>query len=452
MPPTASLPLPASRLRTAALAVTAAVLLAGCASPQESPDDAPSGSASASASASSSPDPEAATQAAAEQAVSEMTLEQKAGQVLVATWDGADPAAVEAQIAQIEELELGGVIIMGSNVPTATGEGTTEAHGAGGGARGVDPQAMTAQNERLAAALAGDQRSWPGIISVDQEGGPVTRLGSPLTQWPAAAVIGAAEDPEQTRSAAGSLGSELTRLGFTMDHAPVADVTTPQDVVIEERAYSDDPQAVAEQVAAAVRGFRDAGIVSSPKHFPGHGSVGTDSHVGLPLQERTPQQLAAADWKPFRAAVEAGAPSIMMGHIAVAAWDPKVPATLQPQAYQALRDDLGFEGVAVTDALNMGAVTEIVGPGRAVDTGVSTPAGAALQAGADLLLMPADEAAAHRDIVRSVESGAIPQERLDEAAARVVAMQMDYASRTEEAPVPPAEPGEHQDVAEGLVR
>ncbi len=391
--------------------------------------------------------PDEQTRAEAERAVSGMSVEEKAGQVLVATWDGADPAAVDAQVEQIDELHLGGVIVMGSNIPTATGQGTTQEAGAGGGASDVDVEAMRSQNERMSEALADDERSWPGIISVDQEGGTVTRLGAPLTVWPAAQAIGAADDPELTREASAALGSELAGLGFTMDHAPVADVTTPGDAVIRDRAYSDDPAEVGEHAAAAVLGLSDAGVVSSPKHFPGHGSVTTDSHVGLPVQETEPEQLAEVDWAPFRDVVDAGAPSIMMGHIAVSAWDAEVPATLEPQAYEALREDLGFEGAAVTDALNMGAVTDAVGPGRPVDRGVGTPAGAALQAGADLLLMPEDEEAAHRDIVQAVESGAIPQQRLDEAAARVVAMQMAGAAQAESAPVEPSDLGAHRELA-----
>lgn len=470
---------PRPRLALAGAALTAAIGLSGCLQAQGPAPAAssgpPSGSASGPASEASggsaepgtaapSPGagdaapvqggsgtlPDQATRTEAEQAVAGMSVEEKAGQVLVATWDGADPGAVDAQIEQIDDLHLGGVIVMGSNVPTATGQGTTEQAGAEGGAQGVDVEAMAGQNRRVGEALAGDDRAWPGIISVDQEGGPVARLGAPLTQWPAASAIGAAGDPVLTREAASGLASELAGLGFTMDHAPVADVTTPGDAVILERAYGDDPEAVAEQVTAAVGGFQDAGLISSPKHFPGHGSVTTDSHVGLPVQQKTPEQLAETDWKPFRAAAEAGAPSIMMGHIAVDAWDPEVPATLEPQAYQALREDVGFEGVAVTDALNMGAVTDVVGPGQAVDTGVSTPAGAALQAGADLLLMPEDEQTAHRDIVQAVASGAIPQQRLDEAAARVVAMQMAYAQHRETAPVGPSEPGSRTELAARL--
>ncbi|MCY1684213.1 glycoside hydrolase family 3 N-terminal domain-containing protein [Kocuria sp. SL71] len=375
-----------------------------------------------------------------------MTLEEKAGQVLLATWSGADPASVDAQISQIGDLHLGGVIVMGANVPTADGQGITEEAGAGGGASDVDVEAMRSQNERVGAALSPQERNWSGIIGVDQEGGSVARLAEPLTVWPSAQTVGAADDPELTREAAAGMGAELAGLGFTMDFAPVADVTSPDDAVVQDRAYSDDPEIVSEQTVAAMSGLSDAGLISSPKHFPGHGSVSTDSHVGLPVQQTPVETLKDEDWAPFRAAVDAGAPTIMMGHIAVSDWTDQVPATLEPKAYQALREDLGFQGAVVTDALDMGALKDVVGPGRPVDSGVTTPAGAALQAGADLLVMPEDEAAAHADIVQAVESGAIPQQRLDEAAARVVAMQMSYDQAQESAPVEPAEPGSHQEL------
>ncbi len=391
--------------------------------------------------------PDERTRATAEEAVSEMTLEEKAGQVLLATWSGADPASVDAQISQIEDLHLGGVIVMGANVPTADGQGITEEAGAGGGASNVDVEAMRSQNDRVGAALSPEERSWPGIIGVDQEGGSVARLAEPLTVWPSAQTVGAADDPELTREAAAGMGAELAGLGFTMDFAPVADVTSPDDAVVQDRAYSDDPEIVSEQTVAAMSGLSDAGLISSPKHFPGHGSVSTDSHVGLPVQQTPVETLKDEDWAPFRAAVDAGAPTIMMGHIAVSDWTDQVPATLEPKAYQALREDLGFQGAVVTDALDMGALKDVVGPGRPVDSGVTTPAGAALQAGADLLVMPEDEAAAHADIVQAVESGAIPQQRLDDAAARVVAMQMSYDQAQGSAPVEPAEPGSHQELA-----
>ena len=454
-----------SRTRRAGLglALAAALALSACGSQEDSTpaeSAAPSGKATSAGPSDSSGRasdgagegsaallPDEKTREAAEQAVSEMTLQEKAGQVIGGTWDGADAASVDAQIAQIEDLHLGGVIIMGANVPTAEGQGTTEEAGAGGGASDVDVEAMRSQNERVGAALSPQERNWSGIIGVDQEGGSVARLAEPLTVWPSAQTVGAADDPELTREAAAGMGAELAGLGFTMDFAPVADVTSPDDAVVQDRAYSDDPEIVSEQTVAAMSGLSDAGLISSPKHFPGHGSVSTDSHVGLPVQQTPVETLKDGDWAPFRAAVDAGAPTIMMGHIAVSDWSAQVPASLEPKAYQALREDLGFQGAVVTDALDMGALKDVVGPGRPVDSGVTTPAGAALQAGADLLVMPEDEAAAHADIVQAVESGAIPQQRLDEAATRVVAMQMSYDQHRDSAPVQPAEPGSHRDLA-----
>lgn len=451
---------PRPRLTTAALLAGALVVLPACTSGGGGGNGGANGDSTTSAPASAGSDGQVnapttgpwavddQTWQQAQEAVAEMTVEEKAGQILVASYDGADAAAVQAQSQQIEDLHLGGVIVMGRNVPTTSGAGQTQEDTPLGGAQGVDTAAMTSQLANLQGSLSGshDNQDWPGIISVDQEGGTVTRLGSPLTEWPLTAQIGAADDPELTEEAAEGLASELAGLGFTMNNAPTADITTPGDAVIRDRAYGTEPDAVAEQVTASVEGHNNAGVVSSAKHFPGHGGVSTDSHVGLPVQEMSVAEMEDTDWVPFQAAVDAGVPTVMMGHIAVAEWNPEIPATLEPQAYQALREDLGFQGVVVTDALDMGALNGIVGEGLPVDTGVTTPAGAALQAGADLLLMPSDTAAAHQDIVAAVESGAIPEDRLDQAATRVVAMQMQYQTVQQDLSVDPSEPGSHQDV------
>ncbi|NHU86120.1 glycoside hydrolase family 3 protein [Kocuria sp. JC486] len=446
-------PISPSGLATTVLLTAGLFVLPSCAS--GGPGDGSSGAASASGDPTSTTSTttgpwavDAATQEAAEQAVRSMSVEEKAGQVIVASFDGSDAAAVDAQIQTIEDLHLGGVIVMGRNVPTTGGAGETQEDSALGGAQGVDVNAMTEQNARMQDALssAHEGQDWPGIISVDQEGGTVTRLGAPLTQWPLTSDIGEANDPDLTREAAAGLASELSGLGFTMNNAPSADVTTPGDAVVLDRSYGSDPENVGEQAVASVEGHTDAGLVSSPKHFPGHGSVTTDSHVGLPVQEKSVEDLKTSDWVPFQAAVDAGAPTVMMGHIAVSEWDAKIPATLQSKAYDAVRNDLGFKGAVVTDALDMGALQGMVGPGKTIDTGVTTPAGAALQAGADLLLMPEDAAAAHADIVQAVESSAIPEDRLDEAATRVVALQMMQKKAAEDPEAPASEPGSHQEL------
>ncbi|MGO4235031.1 glycoside hydrolase family 3 N-terminal domain-containing protein [Pseudarthrobacter sp. YAF2] len=332
-----------------------------------------------------------------------MSPEEKAGQVLLPFFKGNQ---VEAHAALIQRLHLAGSIIMGDNVPR-------DPQGK------VDVAAMGAVNQRLRQAVAADGRPWPGIIGVDQEGGAVARLGAPLTEWPAPMSYGAAGSEDLTHQAGKALAAELVPLGFDLDFAPDTDVTIgPKDPTIGARSMSADPAVAASQGVAFSRGMLDAGILPTVKHFPGHGSVTTDSHLSLPVQPATIDELRGRDWKPFQAAVAAGLPVVMTGHIAVPALEPGVPASLSAPSYAALRN-LGFQGVAVTDALNMGAVEE------------QYPAGAAavkaLAAGADLLLMPADVEQAHAAILQALAAGTLPAARLDDAARRVATMMVWHA-------------------------
>lgn len=416
-------------------AASAAVALASCtAAPGPVPSSAPSAPASPAASpstttapATSSPPPDPGArplgwgprqrdQDKAAAAVAAMTTEEKAGQVLLPSFKGKE---VEAHAAAIERLHLAGSIIMGDNVP-------------------LDPQGrldvsgMAAVNQRLAQAAAAGGRPWPGIIAVDQEGGQVARLGPPLTEWPTPMSYGAAGSVPLAKEAGQGLAAELVPLGFNVDFAPDTDVTVgPKDPTIGARSMSSDPGAAASLGVAFSQGMLAAGVLPAVKHFPGHGSVAVDSHVSLPVQPAAVADLGGRDWKPFGAAIAAGSPMVMTGHIAVPALQPGVPASLSGPTYAALRG-LGFNGVAVTDALNMGAVAKQY-PG-------GTAAVMALAAGADLLLMPADVGQAHAAIVQAVASGALPPERLDEAARRVATM-MAWHGRTAAANGAPAGSG-----------
>jgi beta-N-acetylhexosaminidase len=342
-----------------------------------------------------------------------MSTEEKAGQVLLPFFKGKE---VEAHAALIERLHLAGSIIMGDNVPLDP-QGRMDVNG------------MAAINQRLAQAVAAGGRPWPGIIAVDQEGGQVARLGVPLTEWPTPMSYGAAGSVPLAREAGQGLAAELVPLGFNLDFAPDTDVTIgPGDPTIGARSMSSDPGAAASLGVAFSQGMLAAGVLPTVKHFPGHGSVTVDSHHNLPTQPASVAELSGRDWKPFEAAIAAGSPMVMTGHIAVPALEPGVPASLSGPTYAALRG-LGFKGVAVTDALNMGAVTKQY-PG-------GTAAVMALAAGADLLLMPADAGLAHAAIVQAVASGQLPPERLDEAARRVATM-MIWHSRTAVAAGAPA--------------
>ncbi|MEE2568141.1 glycoside hydrolase family 3 N-terminal domain-containing protein [Pseudarthrobacter sp. J64] len=387
-------------------------------SPAASPRTAPASPDSTAADTASVPlgwGPEQRDADAATAALAGMTVEQKAGQVLVPFYSGADPAA---QADTIRRLHLAGSIVMGDNVPQAA-EGS------------ADPAAMARSTAVLQEAVGADGRTWPGIVAVDQEGGPVARLRAPLTEWPAAMAYGAAGDPAMARDAGRAMGAELAGLGFTMNFAPDADVTIgPQDPVIRSRSFSDDPDAVAAHAVAMSAGLVDAGVLPAVKHFPGHGSVTVDSHVGLPVQGAGLAELEARDWKPFRAAVAAGLPMVMTGHIDVPALEPGIPASLSKATYGHLRS-LGFKGVVVTDALNMGAIGQ--------NYAVGEESVKALAAGADLLLMPPDVEAAHSAIVTAVGNGSLPEDRLNEAAARVITL-MAWQGR-KGAGTPPVPPG-----------
>ncbi|MBD8021230.1 glycoside hydrolase family 3 N-terminal domain-containing protein [Brevibacterium gallinarum] len=326
--------------------------------------------------------------------VAEMDDTALAGAVIMGSYDGTD-AAAGAQL--IRDHQLAGVIVMPYNLP-----------------QDVDRQTVASMTEQFRTAAG--ERGWQTMIGVDQEGGPVTRAGSAAVELPPLMAHGAADDPALTSQITALQGRDLIELGFTTDFAPIADVTVGKDdPAISVRSAGDDPQRVSSVVEAAVTGYDEAGIISSLKHFPGHGALTEDSHETLPVSQKSLGELADRDFVPFADAAEAGvATSMMVGHIALPD-DETLPASLNPKAYQALREDVGFEGLIVTDALNMGAVT-------AGSPGQETVR--ALAAGADLALLPPDSAAAAEAVRTALSDGTLKREDLKESATRVVAAQL----------------------------
>lgn len=323
---------------------------------------------------------------------------QLAGQLIVAAYQGSDPAAAAALV---RDQHLGGVITLGANVPESVEDRV--------------PQ-LSLLTAAVQQAVMEDGRAWPAFLAIDQEGGPITRVGAPLDRWPAAMSLGASRDAELAREVATASGEQLRALGYTVVLAPDADVTIgPQDPTIGARSPGTDPQVVAEIAVAQASGFSDAGILPVVKHFPGHGSITADSHLGAALQTADLPTLEGRDLVPFRAAVDAGVPAVMPGHIVVEAIDPDAPATLSHAVLTGLlREDLGFTGLVVTDALNMAAITEA--------SGVQHPAVAALLAGVDVLLMPPDPVGTVDAIVLALEDGTLQRADLEDSAARAVAM------------------------------
>jgi beta-N-acetylhexosaminidase len=337
--------------------------------------------------------------------VDAMPLHDRAGQVIVASYSGTG-----APTRMVNRLHLGGVIVFSANV-----SGTAQ---------------IRHSNRALQHAAHQAGRKWPVLVGVDQEGGIVERVAGG-TDFPAFMTAGAANNRQLTKKAYAAAGGELASLGFTMDFAPDADVTVgPGDPTIGSRSAGSRPALVAREATAAANGFTRSGVVPVVKHFPGHGSVTTDSHVTLPVQRASLRHLMHHDFVPFKAAVRDGLPSVMVGHIDVRAVDPGVPSSLSHKVVTGLlRDRLGFQGLVVSDSLVMGAVHN-----KRYSTGRS--AVQALRAGDDVLLMPARPRVARDAIVRAVRDGRLPQSRLDQAATRQVALllhQRDHGTR----PKPP---------------
>ena len=221
-------------------------------------------------------------------------------------------------------------------------------------ARNIESPEQLLELSRELKALRPDE---PLLLSVDQEGGRVARMKSPATEWPALRELGASDDPALAERLGRALALELRAVGIDVDFAPVLDVdTNPDNPVIGDRAFGSRPEEVGRLGAAFVRGMQGAGVGACGKHFPGHGDTAIDSHLDLPSVEHDLERLRRVEWPPFAAAIEAGVDAIMTAHVLVPALDAEHPGTLSPEVLGRLRDELGFQGVIVSDDIEMKAV------------------------------------------------------------------------------------------------
>jgi len=301
--------------------------------------------------------------------------------------------------AQLLREGLGGICLFGSNI------------GDGSGVRELT-DAIHAANPAC-------------LVATDEEGGDVTRLhaltGSPVL-GPAA--LGAAHDLLLTRGVGRLVGADLAAVGIDLDLGPVADVNSqPDNPVIGTRSFGSDPGAAAAHVAAWVHGVQDSGVAACVKHFPGHGDTAEDSHLALPVLDVPLSTLRWRELLPFAAAIAAGTRAVMTSHIVVPALDAALPATLSPAVLGLLRGELGFDGVIVSDALDMA--------GASASRGIPEAAVLSLAAGADLLCIGPDKPASlvreiQAAIVDAVDGGRLPLVRLEDAAARVASLRTSY--------------------------
>jgi beta-N-acetylhexosaminidase len=325
-----------------------------------------------------------------------LSLADKVGQLFMVGFEGTEVSP--ELVGWMSTFGWGGVIIFGRNVESPT------------------------QLRRLTQhlqSLAQTRCQPPLLIAVDQEGGRVARLKTPFTAFPSAAEIGQTGSERLAYEVGHAMGRELCAVGINMDMAPVLDVlTNPANTVIGDRAFSSDADCVAGLGMAFVRGMRAAGTLTVGKHFPGHGDTVLDSHVALPVSERTRAQLDACELLPFRDAIAAGIEAIMTAHVVYSAWDPQQPATLSPTILSGLlRQEMGFTGVIVTDDLGMAAVAETV-PWEEIPL-------RALRAGVDLLLICHErqrQENAHARVLHAVQHGEFPEALLDRAVVRIQAL------------------------------
>jgi beta-N-acetylhexosaminidase len=323
------------------------------------------------------------------------SLKKKVGQLFVFGFHGFEPTEQIKQL--IEANGIGGTIYFSRNVKDAK-----QVHKLSGELQSI-------------AIKAGNP---PLFVAIDQEGGMVARLVDGVTLMPGNMALGATGDAESARETAFVCGEELRQLGVTMNYAPCIDVNNnPDNPVINVRSYSDRSDVVAEFGAAAVAGYQSARVAATVKHFPGHGDTAVDSHHALPILLHGRERLDAIELKPFRAAIEAGTDCIMTAHVCLPALDPSgVPSTLsEPVITGLLRNELGYDGIVVTDCLEMDAIDKNYGPEQGAIK--------ALQAGADMVLIShtfEKQWAALEAVVLAVENGELAEARVDEALNRIM--------------------------------
>lgn len=358
-------------------------------------------------------DPSRAAERYAQQTLADMTLDEKVGQLFILfaygpTAEGEDPrnTALYGQASAadiIEEYEPGGFILFSARDNV------------------TDPAQVATLANGLQDAADDAGAGIPLLVSTDQEQGIVTRIGSPATLFPGNMALGAGGSEKDARKAAAITGTELLAMGIQQNNAPDADVNiNPANPVIGVRSFSSDTDLVSRLTAATVRGFQDdAGIVATAKHFPGHGDTATDSHTGLPVITHTLEEWQQIDAPPFQAAIDAGVDSIMTAHIVVPALDDSGdPATLSREIITGqLREEMGFDGVIVTDGLEMAGVRQQYGDGEV--------AVRALEAGVDQLLLPAAPQVAYDAVDEAVASGRLTEARIDESVERILEMKYD---------------------------
>ena len=395
----------------AGLLLVVFVLTAGCAARPAQPTDTPAAETTPAAAPSPTPTPEPTpTPDPIAEAVAAMSTEQKVSQLLVAGIEGTQLG--QDAVQAVQDYQVGGVILFGRNVESA---------------------GQLAELTNGLKDLNGDYT--PLFLCVDQEGGRVDRMPPEVERTPSAWSVGQTLDTEGVGAAYGALlAEECAAFGFNMDFAPSLDIwSNPDNTVIGDRAFGNDWEWTAFFGMSAVESMEEqGGVIPVVKHFPGHGDTSVDSHVALPVVDKSLEELWQSELVPFNMTLnqedyfgaQAGpsAPAVMVAHILLSQVDPDYPASLSHRVVTGLlRGEMGFDGVVCTDDLTMGAVSNTYGMGEA--------AVLAVEAGCDLLLVchGADNLTAARDaLLEAADSGRLSPERLDESVKRILSLKVEY--------------------------
>ena len=335
--------------------------------------------------------------------LSAMTLEQKAAQMFMVSFFGAHLAEIEKDF--LREVQPGAVVLFERNVES--------------------PSQVTALTNAYQQNII-DGGGLPLLIAVDQEGGRVQRLKDGFTRFPAPMLWTASQDDELAYEVGKAMATELGAVGVNMNLAPVADLNTNiNNPVIGRRSFGSETELVAPILIHFIRGLQDNGVVAAVKHFPGHGDTAVDSHLELPKVTHARSRLAAVELRPFMAAFDAGADAAMVAHIWLTAFDSApLPASLSERIVSGLlRDELGYDGMIMTDALDMDAIDTVYSPG---DASIR-----AILAGNDLIAIGAHVGtsrieSAVDDVADAVRAGRIAESRIDAAVRRILAVKQKY--------------------------
>lgn len=340
--------------------------------------------------------------------VKSMSLEQKAAQLFFVTPEDitqVDAATVAGEDTKkaYEQYPVGGIVYFSRNI-----QGPEQLSG------------MLAKTQDYAEEIAGV----PVFLGVDEEGGEVSRVAGnknfSVTEYESMRAIGDSKDTSQAYDVGKTLASYLKELGFNIDFAPNADVITNSgNTVIGDRSFGEAPQLVADMASQVVKGLQDNGVSACLKHFPGHGGTIEDSHEGRAYTDKTLEEMEEKELLPFKEGIKADPDFIMAGHISIPkSLGDNTPASLSEKVLTGLlRDQYGYDGIIITDALNMKAVSGVYSPAEASVK--------AILAGADMLLMPDDFRAAYNGVLEAVEEGDLSEERIDASVERILRLKME---------------------------